>query len=80
MILSKRAQQVVEVLQSGGKFVRRLERSYHGGEQFHYRLMRAGYVIKGYGLKAFYELEGAGLLVRGHGSSVSEVYELRAQS
>lgn len=81
--MSRKAQEALEVLANGGRFVNRLERnSYNGREQFHRRLQRSSAwssAIKGYGSAVFYELQGLGFLVRGQGSSVSEEYVLRKE-
>lgn len=78
---SSRAKQALEVLSNGGRFVERLERnSYTGREQFQTRLLtgRATGVVKGVGLKAFYELKNAGFITLAEaGTSVSTYYKLR---
>lgn len=80
--LSNRAQEALDVLADGGRFVHRLERNHHTGrDQFQYRLMARGAswsgVVKGVGLAAFHELKDAGLLtLTSEGTSVSTYYKL----
>lgn len=78
--LSNRAKKALDVLADGGKFRHGLERnSYTGREQFQFRLQRqGGYVVKGVGMAAFYELEKAGLLVQHNHTSVATYYKLNA--
>lgn len=82
--MSKRAQEALNVLADGGRFVNRLERnSYTGREQFHMRLQRTGgwsSTVPGIGHATFHELMKLGFLVRdfGGGSSVTEPYKLAA--
>jgi len=83
--MSKRAQQALDVLADGGRFVRRLERnSYTGREKFQFRLVRQGAghygsPVRGIGCAAFYELQHLGFLQYAHEerSSVVEPYKLR---
>lgn len=73
--LSARAAKALQVLADGGRFDQQLERNYHGVEQWQYRLKAAGGgLVKGIGLKAFYELHGKGLIISGHSSSVHISY------
>jgi hypothetical protein len=79
--LSNRAKLALDVLADGGRFVERLERdSYTGRDQFHKRLLRTGAyssVVKGVGLKAFYELKDGGFLsLTSEGTSVSTYWKL----
>ena len=77
MQLSPRARKAYAVLQEGGRYVQRLEKdAWTGREQFQYRLLgKGGAVIKGYGFKVFWELEG--LLSRADGgTSVSTYYKI----
>ncbi len=79
--LSRRAQQALDVLKTGGRFVQRLERnSYTGREQFEYRLLKdrsVGSVVRGVGFKTFCEV--GHLLSRcDGGTSVSTYYCLSA--
>jgi hypothetical protein len=67
------------VLADGGKFVCRLERnSYTGREQFAYRLLKEGQVVRGVGLAAFYEIKDTFLIMCDNNTSVSTYYKLRA--
>lgn len=76
--LSPRAQKALDVLAEGGRFVHRLERnSYTGREQFAYRLMKGGSVVRGVGMAAFHELKAEFLAMCDGGTSVSTYYELR---
>jgi hypothetical protein len=76
--LSSRAKKALDVLADGGKFVCRLERdSYTGREQFAYRLLKEGHVVRGVGLAAFYEIKDEFLTVCDNNTSVSTYYELR---
>ena len=80
--LSKRAQEALDVLADGGRFVNRLERnSYTGREQFHMRLQRTAAwssTVPGIGFATYRELTDLGFLVRDFagGSSVTEPYKL----
>lgn len=82
--MSRRAQEALEVLADGGRFVNRLERnSYTGREQFHMRLQRSAAwssTVPGFGHATFHELMTLGFLVRDFagGSSVTEPYKLAA--
>jgi hypothetical protein len=82
--MSKRAQQALEVLADGGRFVRRLERnSYTGREQFQFRLVRTPgqwSAVPGIGCAAFYELERLGFLqyATNERTSVTEPFKLRS--
>ncbi len=61
--LSNRAKTALSHLTSGGYFRKQLETGFQGREQFQTRLRDSkGNVIKGIGIKAFYELKDAGLL------------------
>lgn len=76
--LSPRAQKALTVLADGGKFVCRLERnSYTGREQFAYRLLKEGRVVRGVGLTAFYEIKDSYLTICDNNTSVSTYYKLR---
>lgn len=78
--LSPRAQKALDVLANGGRFAIRLERDgYTGREQFAYRLLDdARRVVKGVGLKAFYEIRDTFLVMAdGGNTSVSTYYKLR---
>lgn len=76
--ISPRARKALDILADGGQFVQRLERdAYTGRDQFAYRLMMAGQVVKGFGLAVFYELNNARFLKTAGGStSVSTYYSL----
>lgn len=75
---SNRAKKALEVLADGGKFVCRLERNgYTGREQFAYRLLKDGRVIRGVGLAAFYEIKDQFLTICDNNTSVSTYYKLR---
>lgn len=75
--LSPRAQKALDILADGGKFVCRLERnSYNGRDQFHYRLLKEGHVVRGIGLAAFYEIKDQFLTICEHNTSVSTYYQL----
>lgn len=81
--LSGRAKRALDVLADGGRFVQQLERNgYTGREQWQYRLKtdRHG-VVRGIGLRAFYELRDAGFLAQNFAmtTSVSSYYELRRE-
>lgn len=77
--LSNRAQKALDILSNGGKFVCRLERnSYTGREQFAYRLLKDGRVVRGVGLAAFYEIKDQFLTICDNNTSVSTYYKLRA--
>lgn len=79
--LSTRAQKALDVLADGGKFVCRLERnSYTGREQFAYRLLKEGRVVRGIGLAAFYEIKDTFLTICDHNTSVSTYYQLRREA
>lgn len=76
--LSPRAQKALDVLADGGQFVCRLERnSYTRREQFAYRLLKEGSVVRGIGLAAFYEIKDRFLTLAEGGTSVSTYYKLR---
>jgi len=76
--LSSRAKKALEVLSEGGQFCCRLERNnYTGREQFQYRLMKNGHVIKGVGVNVFYEIKEQFLTMAEGGTSVSTYYKLR---
>ncbi len=78
--LSPRAQKALDVLADGGKFVCRLERNgYTGREQFAYRLLKEGHVVRGIGLAAFYEIKDNFLTICDHNTSVSTYYQLRKE-
>ena len=78
--LSNRAKRALDVLADGGRFVCRLERnSYTGREQFAYRLLKEGRVVRGIGLAAFYEIKDAFLTICDHNTSVSTYYQLRKE-
>lgn len=79
--LSTRAQKALDVLADGGKFVCRLERNgYTGREQFAYRLLKEGRVVRGIGLAAFYEIKDTFLTICDHNTSVSTYYQLRREA
>jgi uncharacterized protein YjhX (UPF0386 family) len=76
--LSNRAQKALDILADGGQFVCRLERNtYNGREQFQYRLLKEGHVVRGIGLAAFYEIKDQFLTICDHNTSVSTYYKLR---
>lgn len=78
--LSPRAQKALDVLADGGEFVCRLERnSYTGREQFVYRLLQQGRVIRGIGHATFYEIKDRFLALAGGATSVSTYYRLRTE-
>lgn len=78
--LSNRAKKALDVLADGGKFVCRLERnSYNGREQFAYRLLKEGRVVRGVGLAAFYEIKDSFLTICEGNTSVSTYYQLRKE-
>ena len=78
---STRAQKALDVLADGGKFVCRLERnSYTGREQFAYRLLKEGRVVRGIGLAAFYEIKDTFLTICDDNTSVSTYYQLRREA
>jgi hypothetical protein len=78
--LSARAQKALDVLADGGRFVCRLERnSYTGREQFAYRLLKEGRVVRGIGLATFYEIKDTFLTICDHNTSVSTYYQLRKE-
>lgn len=78
--LSNRAKKALEVLADGGKFVCRLERNtYNGREQFQYRLLKEGHVVRGIGLAAFYEIKDKFLTPCEFNTSVSTYYQLRKE-
>ena len=78
--LSNRAKKALNVLADGGKFVCRLERnSYTRREQFAYRLLKGGNVVRGIGLAAFYEIKDQFLTICDHNTSVSTYYQLRKE-
>jgi uncharacterized protein YjhX (UPF0386 family) len=78
--LSTRAKKALEVLADGGKFVCRLERnSYTRREQFAYRLLKNGQVVRGVGLSAFYEIKDKFLTMAEGNTSVSTYYKLRTE-
>ena len=62
MELSKRARACETLMRKGAYWRRALERSYHGGEQFKYRLTLAGRIVPSFGFKTWAELEDAGKL------------------
>lgn len=65
MALSKKAQQALEILKTGGRFETALRRAYMGGEKQTYWLESHPTVkVKGFGYVTFRELEAAGLLRR----------------
>jgi len=77
--LSTRAKKALDVLADGGRFVCRLERnSYTGREQFAYRLLKEGRVVRGVGLAAFHEIKDQFLVICDNNTSVSTYYKLRA--
>lgn len=76
--LSPRAQKALAILADGGQFVCRLERnSYTRREQFAYRLLKNGHVVRGIGLAAFYEIKDQFLTICDNNTSVSTYYKLR---
>lgn len=76
--LSNRAKKALDILADGGKFCCRLERnSYTGREQFAYRLLKDGHVVRGIGLAAFYEIKERFLSICDNNTSVSTYYQLR---
>lgn len=78
--LSNRAKKALDVLADGGKFVCRLERnSYTRREQFQYRLLKEGHVVRGIGISAFYEIKDKFLTICDHNTSVSTYYQLRRE-
>lgn len=63
--MSKRFDLAVKTISEGGMFSEKLERQYHGGEQFQVRLFnRCGGVVKGIGFQTRQELLDAGILRR----------------
>lgn len=79
--ISNRAKKALDVLADGGRFVCRLERnSYTGREQFAYRLLKEGRVVRGIGLAAFYEIKDTFLSVCDNNTSVSTYYRLRTEN
>lgn len=77
--LSPRAKKALDILADGGKFVCRLERnSYTRREQFAYRLLKGGHVVRGIGLAAFYEIKDKFLTIAEGNTSVSTYYKLRS--
>ena len=79
--LSSRAQKALDILADGGKFVCRLERnSYTRREQFQYRLLKEGHVVRGIGLSAFYEIKDKFLTICDHNTSVSTYYQIRREA
>ena len=79
--ISPRAQKALDVLADGGQFVCRLERnSYTGREQFAYRLLKGGHVVRGIGHAAFYEIKDKFLIICEHNTSVSTYYQLRKEA
>jgi uncharacterized protein YjhX (UPF0386 family) len=78
--ISNRAKKALDVLADGGKFVCRLERNgYTGREQFAYRLLKEGRVVRGVGLAAFYEIKDQFLTMCDNNTSVSTYYQLRTE-
>lgn len=78
--LSPRAQKALDILADGGKFCCRLERNgYTGREQFAYRLLKEGRVVRGIGLAAFYEIKDRFLTISGGNTTVSTYYQLRKE-
>lgn len=76
--LSNRAKKALEILVDGGEFCHRLERnSYTRRDQFQYRLLKDGHVVRGIGLSAFYEIKDKFLIMSDHNTSVSTYYKLR---
>ncbi len=76
--LSNRAKKALDILADGGQFVCRLERnSYTRRDQFQYRLLKDGHVVRGIGLSAFYEIKDQFLTICDHNTSVSTYYKLR---
>jgi uncharacterized protein YjhX (UPF0386 family) len=76
--LSPRAQKALDILADGGRFVCRLERNgYTRREQFAYRLLKDGHVVRGIGLAAFYEIKDRFLTICDHNTSVSTYYQIR---
>jgi len=79
--LSPRAQRALDVLADGGQFVCRLERNNHTGrEQFAYRLLKGGQVVRGVGMAAFYEIKDKFLTICENNTSVSTYYKLRKEA
>jgi hypothetical protein len=77
--ISGRAKKALEILADGGRFVCRLERNnYNGREQFAYRLLKNGQVVRGIGLAAFYEIKDQFLTICDNNTSVSTYYKLRS--
>lgn len=76
--LSNRAKKALDILADGGQFCCRLERNgYTGREQFAYRLLKEGRVVRGIGLAAFYEIKDVFLTICDGNTSVSTYYKLR---
>ncbi len=76
--LSARAQKALDILADGGNFVCRLERnSYTGREQFAYRLLKEGRVVRGIGLATFSEIKTKFLSICDNNTTVSTYYQLR---
>lgn len=58
-----RTDTAIQTLVAGGYFRKQLETQWKGGEKFVTRLRdRAGHVVKGVGIKTFFELQDAGKL------------------
>ena len=77
--LSNRAKKALDILADGGQFCCRLERnSYTRRDQFQYRLLKNGHVVRGIGLSAFYEIKDRFLTLAEGGTSVSTYYKLRS--
>lgn len=81
--MSKRAQQALEVLANGGRYLHQLERdSYTGREQFQHRLSykTTAYSapIKGFGAATFFELQDLGLLECDYRNIRSATFKLKA--
>lgn len=61
--MNTKAQKALGILKAGGYWRKQLETSYRGGEKFKTRLRDAqGSIVKGFGIKTFYEHEDAGVL------------------
>lgn len=75
--LGRRAERALEVLKEGGYFRYALERHWHGGEKFMWRLHgKHGGVIKGFGFHAAHELKH--LMEREFGAGFAEYWKLKA--
>lgn len=61
-VLSRRAQQAIDLMRNGAYWRNQLETQYRGGEKFKTRLYKDGCPIRGFGFQTHNEMEKAGLL------------------